>query len=137
MFFFALGTSPALLLIGLSSIKFLSKPHLSDKFLKIAGVLVIFFAIYNINAQLNVLGLASLNELFSTAQKQEQDGFAPIVKGKQVIKMDALSFGYDMSLNPPKFLFLRTRGDGLHRSWLHPVYDGELTQTRDTVARVN
>jgi sulfite exporter TauE/SafE/copper chaperone CopZ len=54
---FALGTVPMLLLIGISSVKFLSKPHLALTFSKVAGFLVLFFALYNIWSQVNVLGL--------------------------------------------------------------------------------
>ena len=54
---FALGTTPILLLIGISSVKFLSKPHLAEIFSKAAGFLVLFFAIYNIALQINILGL--------------------------------------------------------------------------------
>ena len=56
MGFFALGTAPMLLLIGLSSVKFFSKPHLSMVFSRVAGFLVLFFALYNIYSQINVLG---------------------------------------------------------------------------------
>jgi sulfite exporter TauE/SafE len=56
MGFFALGTAPMLLLIGLSSVKFLSKPQLAMTFSKVAGFLVIFFAVYNMYNQFNVLG---------------------------------------------------------------------------------
>ena len=45
MLFFALGTLPSLLLIGFSSIKFFEKPHLSLRFLKVAGFIVLFFAV--------------------------------------------------------------------------------------------
>lgn len=101
MFFFALGTLPALLMIGFSSIKFSQKPHFSNQFLKIAGVLVLFFAIYNINSQLNVLGLKSLNDLNFGSKKiiASEDGFPAVVNGKQIIKMEALSFAYE----PNKF----------------------------------
>jgi len=103
MFFFALGTAPGLLAIGLSSVKFLEKPHLSDKFLKVAGILVSFFALYNINAQLNLLGLPSLSDIkFNYAsqvnsQKNSLDekDLPPIINGKQVIKMKASSYGYE------------------------------------------
>ncbi|MBU1104688.1 sulfite exporter TauE/SafE family protein [Candidatus Parcubacteria bacterium] len=98
MLFFALGTLPALLAIGLSSVKFSQKPHLANKFLKVAGVLVLFFALYNINAQLNVLGFSSLSDIKFNSNQQsangDEDGLPPIVNGKQVIKMDALSSGY-------------------------------------------
>ena len=98
MFFFALGTAPALLAIGLSAVKFSKKPHLSYKFLKVAGVLVLFFALYNINSQLNVLGFSSFSDIkLSSNQRPAQsggDGLPPIENGKQILKMDASSSGY-------------------------------------------
>lgn len=104
MLLFALGTAPSLLFIGLSSVRFAQKPHLADKFAKVAGVLVLFFAIYNINFQLNVLGVTSLsdigrstNQLFNQEKNQPtqvEKGLAPIVNGKQVLKMEAGSYSY-------------------------------------------
>lgn len=97
MFSFALGTLPSLLLIGFSSIKFSQRPHLSGQFLKIAGALVLFFAFYNINAQLNLLGLKSLSDLNLSANQiidASQDGFAPLINGKQVLQMEAMSYAY-------------------------------------------
>ncbi len=98
MLFFALGTLPALLAIGLASVKFSQKPHSANKFLKVAGALVLFFALYNINAQLNVLGFSSLSDIKLNPNQQtvndNEEGLAPIVNGRQVIKMEALSFGY-------------------------------------------
>ncbi|MFA4890186.1 MAG: sulfite exporter TauE/SafE family protein [Candidatus Paceibacterota bacterium] len=80
---FSLGTLPSLLAIGFSSVKFSSIPRWSERFMKIAGILVLFFALYNINAQLNVLGVKNLNE-----------NLASIIDGKQIIKMEASSSGY-------------------------------------------
>jgi len=57
MGFFALGTAPMLLLIGVSSVTFSKKPHLALTFSKVAGFLVLFFALYNIYNQILVLGL--------------------------------------------------------------------------------
>ncbi len=104
MILFALGTLPMLLTIGLSSVKFSQKPHLSARFLKIAGILVLFFALYNINFQLNVLGISSFSDLginsgqsSNTAKNnsfQKEEGLPPIVNGKQILKMDASSRGY-------------------------------------------
>ena len=104
MFLFALGTLPMLLTIGLSSVKFSQKPHLSARFLKVAGVLVLFFALYNINTQLNVLGFSSFSDLsvnsnqLSGPEKNNplpnEEGLAPIINGKQILKMDASSSGY-------------------------------------------
>ncbi len=100
MFFFALGTLPALLLIGVSSVAYTQRPHFAGQFMKIAGVLVLFFAAYNINSQLNVLGLPSLSDLNSSAigSRSVSDGFPPIVSGKQIVKTDALAFGYEPNL---------------------------------------
>jgi len=103
MFFFALGTAVGLLAIGFSSVKFLEKPHLSEKFLKVAGTLVLFFAFYNFNAQLNVLGLPSLSDLKLDSFAQtiyQKNSFndkdlPPIVNGKQIIKMKASRYGYE------------------------------------------
>jgi len=98
MLFFALGTLPALLAIGLSAVKFSQKPHLANKFLKVAGVLVLFFALYNINTQLNVLGFPSFSDIKFNSNQQSansgEDGLPPIENGKQILKMDASSSGY-------------------------------------------
>ncbi|MCX6745827.1 MAG: sulfite exporter TauE/SafE family protein [Candidatus Parcubacteria bacterium] len=103
MFLFALGTVPMLLAIGLSSIKFSAKPSRSATFLKVAGVIVLFFAIFNVNSQLNVLGLPSFNDVFAKTSQlssnnsnvvQDNSDLPPIVDGKQILKMDASSYGY-------------------------------------------
>ena len=55
MLFFALGTAAPLLAIGLFSTKLLSNHNVSEKFQKAAGLLIIFFVLYNINFQFGVL----------------------------------------------------------------------------------
>jgi len=101
MLSFALGTIPVLLAIGLSAIKFSQKSHLSYKFLKVGGIMVLFFALYNMNSQLNVLGISSLSDIKLNPNQQNQQSsnnnekeLPPIVDGKQVIKMNASSNGY-------------------------------------------
>lgn len=84
---FALGTAPMLLFIGFSSVKFLSKPHLAERFSKAAGFLVLFFALFNIGNQMTVLGFTGIN--FQSTQSVSQSNLPPIVDGKQVIKMIA------------------------------------------------
>ncbi len=98
MLAFALGTLPMLLVIGFSSVKFLEKPRLAATFLKVAGVLVLFFALFNINNQLVVLDAPNLGDLFSpgkapTAAKADVK-LPEIVDGKQVLEMEASSSGY-------------------------------------------
>lgn len=98
MLIFALGTLPSLLIIGLSSVKFLEKPHLSAIFVKTAGILVIIFALYNINAQFAVLGLKNINAAKTTQKQDQKDDsrdLPAIVDGKQLIKMEANSRGYE------------------------------------------
>jgi sulfite exporter TauE/SafE/copper chaperone CopZ len=111
MFLFALGTSPALLFIGLSSVKLLKNENISAKFLKAAGVLVLFFALFNINSQLNVLGAPSFSVLFDASQNATavsknspvKSDLPPVTNGKQIIKMQASSSGY-----APNYFKVRT-----------------------------
>jgi sulfite exporter TauE/SafE/copper chaperone CopZ len=51
---FVLGTAIPLLAIGLSSAKLIASPKTSDKFLKAAGILIIFFVLYNLNFQFEI-----------------------------------------------------------------------------------
>ncbi len=60
---FALGTLPVLGLISIGGVKFNSKPHISARFNQIAGIIIIFFVIYNINSQLNALSMPSLSDI--------------------------------------------------------------------------
>ncbi len=98
---FALGTVPMLFFIGLSSVKFSAKPHLALRFSKIAGFLVLFFALYNMSNQANVLGFTGFGNIVAQNPAQTQDkggdlsGVAPIIDGKQVIKMTASGSGDD------------------------------------------
>ncbi|MCG2689753.1 sulfite exporter TauE/SafE family protein [Candidatus Parcubacteria bacterium] len=98
---FALGTAPALLGIGFSAVKFSGKPRQSLKFARVAGVVVLFFALFNINSQLNVLGYDGFSELLGAlassskgSKTQNEEGLAPLVNGKQLLKMEASASGY-------------------------------------------
>ncbi len=90
---FALGTIPVLFFIGLSSVKLSSKPHLAERFSKVAGFLVIFFALFNMSNQVAVLGVnLNQNQTPASAQgsgEEKQGGLAPVVNGVQVIAMTA------------------------------------------------
>lgn len=87
---FALGTSVGLLAIGFSTVKMGSSPK-AAMFSRVAGALVLLFAIFNINFQLNVLNLPSLNNFSVSAQTS---GLAPMVNGKQLLQMQASASGY-------------------------------------------
>lgn len=69
---FALGTLPILLAISVSGVYLNSKPHLTARFNVVAGILVLFFGLYNINAQMNVLGLPSVGAKASVEEQWPQ-----------------------------------------------------------------
>lgn len=107
MLFFALGTLAPLLAIGLSSVKFYEKPTWAATFSKIAGILVLFFALYNVNVQLNVMDWPSLNDIrvlaAETPEQIEVDNdLPPIVNGQQILKMEASAYRYN-----PNYLKVR------------------------------
>ena len=97
---FALGTLPGLLAIGFSAVKIENSPR-SAIFTKVAGALVLMFAVFNINSQLNVLGFTGINTInaktttvLGSKTETATDGLPEVVDGKQVIKMEASSSGY-------------------------------------------
>jgi uncharacterized protein len=63
MLAFALGTLPGLLLIGFTGVRLWGDRARAAAFSRVAALLVLFFALYTVNAQLNVLGLPSLTDL--------------------------------------------------------------------------
>ncbi len=96
MLFFVLGTVPMLLFIGLSSVKFSSKPHLAERFSKIAGFLVLFFALFNISNQANVLGFTGFSNIVRQSQTKNvvnEKDLPRLVDGKQIIAMTASGSG--------------------------------------------
>lgn len=93
MFLFALGTLPILAGISMSGIKTSSKPKSSQFFNQIAGILIVFFALYNINSQLNVLGILSLSDL-KTKQEQTQQDKVQDPSGIQILSITARGFEY-------------------------------------------
>ncbi|EKD49738.1 MAG: hypothetical protein ACD_63C00060G0004 [uncultured bacterium] len=112
MLLFALGTLPTLLVIGLSSVKFLQSHHWSAVFQKVAGILILFFVIFNINSQLNVLGFPSLSNVGASTSKSRDSveskksaaakGLPQIVDGVQVVRTIATARGYE-----PNYLKVR------------------------------
>lgn len=93
MAMFALGTFIPLMLIGYSSASSQKNPRTAAYFSQVAGILVVVFALYNIGNQINVLGFSPT---LTSTQVNSQD-LAPIVDGKQILKMDASANGYSPS----------------------------------------
>lgn len=98
MTFFVFGTLPMLMGISLTGLQFNSSPRLTAKFNQVVGLLLIFFAIYNINGQLNVLNLPSLSDIdlsgIDTTEDNLNNSVAEVNNGVQELKMIAKGFEY-------------------------------------------
>ncbi len=98
LLFFALGTLPILAIISFTSIKLHSNPKFSTKFNYFAGLLVVFFALYTLNSQLNVLGVTSLNDILKPNSEKFEKSFLSNKKDEseeiQYIQMEASKFDY-------------------------------------------
>lgn len=94
MLFFAIGTTPSLFIIGLSGSGMSKNKKRGVMFSVAAGFLLLLFAVFNINSQLNALGFSSLSDLSGKNTGEENKVIAKPVSGVQVIKMDAYSTGY-------------------------------------------
>lgn len=95
MALFSIGTTPALLAIGLSSIGFMKSKIFSERFMKVAGALVLFFAIFNINSQLDAIGVKSFSDIKFPIKDNLSGKLPQIVDGKQIVKMNASASGYE------------------------------------------
>ncbi len=95
MFTFALGTMPAL--VSLSALASFAKGAFQKHFLRVAGVMIVLLSVFNIN---NGLALAGYNvdftAIFSGASNSTlaNESSAPIVDGKQIVKMVASGYTY-------------------------------------------
>jgi sulfite exporter TauE/SafE/copper chaperone CopZ len=101
---FALGTLPVLLLISYSSVKFHRNPKFATSFRLLSGLLIIFFALFTIRGQIQILKVPSFeNEKIASIQGSipVQELQAPaIAAGEksteevQVLEMEARGFEY-------------------------------------------
>ena len=88
MFSFALGTFIPLLLIGYGSARSQKNPRTAAYFSQVAGILVLLFSLYNISAQLTVLGIGF------TPKPNTSNAAVSEVGDTQIIKMAAATAGY-------------------------------------------
>jgi hypothetical protein len=91
MGFFALGTAPGLLSIGglISSLKGTT----AKKFFKIAGVVVILFALFNISNSLTLAGI-SFGGSKNLLVESYKDKNVELVNGVQIVRMKQKNNGY-------------------------------------------
>ena len=76
---FALGTAIPLMAIGVSSAKLLKNENLANRFMRIAGILVLFFVFYNLNVQFNFVDLNKWTNFAFTGTTVEENVGQPIV----------------------------------------------------------
>jgi sulfite exporter TauE/SafE/copper chaperone CopZ len=97
MLAFAYGTLPALVVLSLTSVQFRKKPHFSVLFNQVVGFILVFFALYNINSQMNVLGLPSLSDINLSKEVSQDIDFSSSYDQSteyQIIKLVSEGFDY-------------------------------------------
>ncbi len=95
---FVLGTMIPLLFIGIASIKGSENPKRGRAFSFYAGIVLVLFALYNVNGQMNVLGMTSISDVFAKAPT-ENIGAKQVVnkKGEQIVNLVAKGFSYTLT----------------------------------------
>jgi len=125
MLLFALGTLPMLAGISATGLHYTKKPHLTARFSAVAGLLIIFFALYNVNGQMNVLGYPSLSDWRIFQSRAEMENLTgdiaagesgAMVNGRQTIRLVAQGFAYKpvgptvFTANVPTYLEIEDKG---------------------------
>lgn len=101
MSMFVLGTMIPLLFIGVASVQGSRNPKRARTFSFYAGVILVIFALYNVNGQMNVLGYPSVSDVFA-----KNDNISAQVskkmneKGEQIVNMVAKEFDYVFTSTP-------------------------------------
>ncbi len=92
MFFFALGTMPALMMLGVTSSWTSNKNKLI--FQKVAGILILMFTIYSFNSAMALFGMK--NNIFEQQQNNGKENLGREANGKeQVIEMRITEKGFE------------------------------------------
>ncbi len=91
---FALGTLPTLAVLSFTSVKLYSNKSFSRVFNYIVGAVVILFALYNFNSQLNVLGIPSINAILDPHVSNSEVKSATIQGNYQILNLSAKGFEY-------------------------------------------
>ncbi len=99
MSLFALGTLPSLAIISATSISFQTKPQTAATYNLIIGSLIILFGLFNLNAQLGLLGLPNSASVVTTEQTANQERNTANIttnNGKEVqtVSLQAKGFTY-------------------------------------------
>ncbi|PIR74053.1 MAG: hypothetical protein COU35_04390 [Candidatus Magasanikbacteria bacterium CG10_big_fil_rev_8_21_14_0_10_47_10] len=100
MILFVLGTAIPLFLIGLASIKGTEQPKRKRMFSFYAGVVLVLFALYNTNAQFNVLGWPSVSDVLARGNTESRAAVSKSPdspKGTQILSITAKGFEYTLT----------------------------------------
>jgi sulfite exporter TauE/SafE/copper chaperone CopZ len=89
---FALGTAPGLL--GIGGLTSVVKGIFAKRFFKFAGLLIIFFSMFNITNGYNLTGWQSKSGLDKSVLTDVNDPNVKIENGVQVVRMKEISRGY-------------------------------------------
>ncbi len=101
---FALGTLPVLAFLSYSSIKFQTHEVYAQGFNLVVAIFIIVFGVYNFNASLNVLGVASLSDL-SFIAKSSNSGSLSSGSGVKTININGKEF-QELNLEARGFEYL-------------------------------
>ncbi len=99
MSMFVLGTMIPLLFIGVASAQGSKNPKRGRAFSFYAGIVLVFFALYNVNGQLNVLGFPSMSDLLSSPP-QTMSIPTKQVSGSQRVLLTAEGLDYTLTSSP-------------------------------------
>lgn len=92
---FVIGTMIPLLFISVASVKGGQNPKRARAFSFYAGVVLVIFALYNVNGQLNVLGVPSVSDVFESSEKSSLTQKVRVdATGAQVVRVVAKGFQY-------------------------------------------
>jgi len=95
MAMFVLGTMIPLLFIGLASTQGSKNPKRARSFSFYAGVVLVIFALYNVNGQMNVLGYPSISDLLAKDSGSQSSAVSTTdANGEQTIDIVASGFSY-------------------------------------------
>lgn len=101
MIMFVLGTMIPLLFIGYASVQGSKNPKRGRTFSFYAGIVLVIFALYNVNGQMNVLGYPSVSDIFAKSSTSTTDSVPSVNnKGEQIIDLTAKGFSYILNSAP-------------------------------------
>ena len=109
---FAIGTALPLLAIGLFSAKLIANPKTSEKFLKTAGILIIFFVLYNIDFQFGIVRHFTDRQQPEQIQNNNQNPIAQVIKATYSQSGGIVPNAFEVKVGQPVRLEIAAQDDG-------------------------